>query len=377
LRKINQNIVSFHIFFTGMVFESHNFVIVNKNCMSEQIASPAAALTSKDFATDQEVRWCPGCGDYSILAQVQKVMPTLGIPRENFVIISGIGCSSRFPYYMNTYGMHSIHGRATAIASGLKAARPELSVWIVTGDGDSLSIGGNHLIHLLRRNFDVNILLFNNQIYGLTKGQYSPTSEEHKVTKSTPFGSIDHPFNPAALAMGADASFVARTMDRDPKHLQAMLSRSHQHHGASFLEIYQNCNIFNDGAFEIFTEKGSKADEVLFLEQGQPLIFGANKQKGIKIDGLKPALVNLEEGFSADDLWIHDEKDLYKAQMLVRLFDDPTMEGHMPRPFGVFYEVNRPCYEEGMKLQLEDVISRKGKGNLDALLKGNETWEIN
>ncbi|MBS1929047.1 MAG: 2-oxoacid:ferredoxin oxidoreductase subunit beta [Chitinophagaceae bacterium] len=345
--------------------------------MSEQIASPAAALTSKDFATDQEVRWCPGCGDYSILAQVQKVMPTLGIPRENFVIISGIGCSSRFPYYMNTYGMHSIHGRATAIASGLKAARPELSVWIVTGDGDSLSIGGNHLIHLLRRNFDVNILLFNNQIYGLTKGQYSPTSEEHKVTKSTPFGSIDHPFNPAALAMGADASFVARTMDRDPKHLQAMLSRSHQHHGASFLEIYQNCNIFNDGAFEIFTEKGSKADEVLFLEQGQPLIFGANKQKGIKIDGLKPALVNLEEGFSADDLWIHDEKDLYKAQMLVRLFDDPTMEGHMPRPFGVFYEVNRPCYEEGMKLQLEDVISRKGKGNLDALLKGNETWEIN
>lgn len=345
--------------------------------MSEQTASPAVALTSKDFATDQEVRWCPGCGDYSILAQVQKIMPTLGIPRENFVIISGIGCSSRFPYYMNTYGMHSIHGRATAIASGLKASRPELSVWIVTGDGDSLSIGGNHLIHLLRRNFDVNILLFNNQIYGLTKGQYSPTSEEHKVTKSTPFGSIDHPFNPAALAMGADASFVARSMDRDPKHLQAMLTRSHQHHGASFLEIYQNCNIFNDGAFEVFTEKGSKADEVIFLEHGQPLIFGANKQKGIRINGLRPELVNMEDGFSPNDLWIHDEKDLYKAQMLVRLFDDPSMESHMPRPFGVFYDVSRPCYEEVMKLQLEDVISRKGKGNLDALLKGKETWEIN
>lgn len=345
--------------------------------MSEQITSPAVALTSKDFATDQEVRWCPGCGDYSILAQVQKVMPALGIPRENFVIISGIGCSSRFPYYMNTYGMHSIHGRATAIASGLKAARPELSVWIVTGDGDSLSIGGNHLIHLLRRNFDVNILLFNNQIYGLTKGQYSPTSEEQKVTKSTPFGSIDHPFNPAALALGADAGFVARTMDRDPKHLQAMLTRSYQHHGASFLEIYQNCNIFNDGAFEIFTEKSSKAEEVLFLEQGQPLVFGANKQKGIKIDGLRPELVNLEEGNSVDDLWIHDEKDLYKAQMLVRLFDDPTMKGHMPRPFGVFYASSRPCYEEVMKLQLEEVISKKGKGSLDALLKGKETWVIN
>jgi len=346
--------------------------------MSEQIASPAVALTSKDFATDQEVRWCPGCGDYSILAQVQKVMPTLGIPRENFVIISGIGCSSRFPYYMNTYGMHSIHGRATAIASGLKAARPDLSVWIVTGDGDSLSIGGNHLIHLLRRNFDVNILLFNNQIYGLTKGQYSPTSEEHKVTKSTPYGSIDHPFNPAALAMGADASFVARSMDRDPKHLQLMLNRSYLHHGASFLEIYQNCNIFNDGAFEIFTEKGTKAEEVLFLEHNQPLIFGSAKQKGIRIDGLKPVLVNLEnDGYSPDDLWIHDEKDIYKAQMLVRLFDDPSMEGHMPRPFGVFYDVNRPCYEEVMKVQLEEVISKKGSGNLDALLKGKETWVIN
>ncbi|MEY3559742.1 MAG: hypothetical protein RIS12_174, partial [Bacteroidota bacterium] len=258
-------------------------------------------LTSKDFSSDQEVRWCPGCGDYSILAQVQKVMPTLGIPRENIVFISGIGCSSRFPYYMNTFGMHSIHGRATAVASGLKASRPELSVWIITGDGDSLSIGGNHTIHLLRRNFDVNILLFNNQIYGLTKGQYSPTSEEKKITKSTPMGSIDHPFNPAALALGADATFVARTMDRDPKHLQAMLLRANAHKGASFLEIYQNCNIFNDGAFEIFTEKGSKATETLFLEQGKPLVFGANNDKGIKLDGFKPIIIDFAQGFSADD----------------------------------------------------------------------------
>lgn len=343
--------------------------------MSEQaVASPA--LTAKDFATDQEVRWCPGCGDYSILAQVQKIMPSLGVPRENIVIISGIGCSSRFPYYMNTYGMHSIHGRATAIASGLKATRPELSVWIVTGDGDGLSIGGNHTIHLLRRNFDVNILLFNNQIYGLTKGQYSPTSEEHKVTKSTPFGSIDHPFNPLALAMGADASFIARSMDRDPKHLQAMLTRSHQHHGASFLEIYQNCNIFNDGAFEIFTEKGTKAEEVLFLEQGKPLVFGATQQKGIKLDGLKPVVVNLEEGHSVNDLWIHDEKDFYKAQILVRFFDDPSMVDHMPRPFGVFYETERACYEDVMRLQIEDVIARKGNGDLNELLRGKETWTI-
>src|ERR1043165_4321265 len=248
--------------------------------MSETLTA-APALTAKDFATDQEVRWCPGCGDYSILAQVQKVMPTLGIPKENIVIISGIGCSSRFPYYMNTYGMHSIHGRATAVATGLKATRPELSVWIVTGDGDGLSIGGNHTIHLLRRNLDVNILLFNNQIYGLTKGQYSPTSEERKVTKSSPLGSLDHPFNPLALALGADASFIARTMDRDPKHQQKMLLRSHGHHGASLLEIYQNCNIFNDGECEIFTEKGTKQEEVLFLEQGQPLIYGAGREKGI------------------------------------------------------------------------------------------------
>jgi 2-oxoglutarate ferredoxin oxidoreductase subunit beta len=335
----------------------------------------AQALTAKDFATDQEVRWCPGCGDYSILAQVQKVMPTLGIPRENIVFISGIGCSSRFPYYMNTYGMHSIHGRATAVASGLKATRPELSVWIITGDGDSLSIGGNHTIHLLRRNFDVNILLFNNQIYGLTKGQYSPTSEEKKVTKSTPMGSIDHPFNPAALALGADATFVARTMDRDPKHLQAMLLRAHGHKGSSFLEIYQNCNIFNDGAFEIFTEKGTKPAETLFLESGKPLLFGATNEKGIKLDGFKPVVVDLTQGHSADDCWVHDEKDIYKAQILSRIFDDVHIEGHLPRPFGVFYETDRPCYEDVMKAQLEEASTRK-PADLDKLLRGNEVWTI-
>ncbi len=338
--------------------------------------APKPALTAKDFATDQEVRWCPGCGDYSILKQVQTILPQTGIPREDIVIISGIGCSSRFPYYMNTFGMHSIHGRATAIASGLKATRPELSIWIVTGDGDGLSIGGNHTIHLLRRNFDVNILLFNNQIYGLTKGQYSPTSEVHKVTKSTPFGSLDHPFNPLALAMGADASFIARSMDRDPKHLQQMLLRSHGHHGASFLEIYQNCNIFNDGAFEIFTEKSSKAEEILLLEQGQPLIFGANKNKGIRLDGYKPQLVNLDEGYSADDLWKHDENDFFKAQILTRFFDNPATAGHMPRPFGVFYAAERPTYEDEMQLQLEEALATRGRGNLDKLLGGKETWVI-
>ena len=343
--------------------------------MSTEILEPKP-LTAKDFVTDQEVRWCPGCGDYSILAQVQKVMPTLGIPKENIVMVSGIGCSSRFPYYMNTYGMHSIHGRATAIASGLKAARPELSVWIISGDGDSLSIGGNHTIHLLRRNFDVNLLIFNNQIYGLTKGQYSPTSEEQKITKSTPFGSIDHPFNPLALAMGADATFIARSMDRDVKHLQQILIRSNQHKGSSFVEIYQNCNIFNDGAFEIFTEKSSKADEALFLEHSKPLVFGATQNKGIKLDGFKPIVVEIGNGIGLDDLWIHDEKDFYKAQTLVRMFDNPQNTHHLPRPFGVFYQTDRPCYEDMMAMQIEEVIATKGKGDLDKLLKGKEIWEI-
>lgn len=341
------------------------------------IAAPSPQLTAKDFATDQEVRWCPGCGDYVILAQVQRVMPNIGVPKENIVFISGIGCSSRFPYYMNTFGMHSIHGRATAIATGLKLSRPELSIWIVTGDGDSLSIGGNHTIHICRRNVDVNILLFNNQIYGLTKGQYSPTSEEKKVTKSTPYGSIDHPFNPLALVLGADAGFVARAMDRDPKHLQEMLNRSHRHKGTSFLEIYQNCNIFNDGAFEVFTDKGTKAEETLFLEHGKPLVFGAGQNKGIRINGLKPEIVDLENGaYSTSDLWIHDERDYYKAQILARMFDDPKLEGHFPRPFGVFYETDRPCYEDVMQYQIEEAIAKNGSGNLDKLLRGKAVWEI-
>ena len=343
---------------------------------TETIETTVAALTAKDFATDQEVRWCPGCGDYSILASVQKVMPTIGVARENIVIISGIGCSSRFPYYMNTYGMHSIHGRATAIASGLKASRPELSVWIVAGDGDSMSIGGNHTIHMLRRNLNVNFLVFNNQIYGLTKGQYSPTSEVNKVTKSSPQGSIDHPFNPAALALGADATFVGRTMDRDPKHMQTTIARAEQHQGTSFLEIYQNCNIFNDGAFEIFTEKSTKQVHGLYVEQGKPLTFGANGEKGIRFDGMRPEVVEIGSKYSADDMWIHVEKDFYKAQILTRLFDNPSEVGAVfPRPFGIFYTNDRPCYEEMMSLQIQEALA-KGAGDLDKLIRGKETWEI-
>lgn len=332
-------------------------------------------LTAKDFTTDQEVRWCPGCGDYSILKQAQAVMPELGIPRENIVFISGIGCSSRFPYYMETYGMHSIHGRATAIASGLKAVRPDLSVWIVTGDGDALSIGGNHLAHLLRRNFNVNLLLFNNEIYGLTKGQYSPTSPVGAQTKSTPYGSIDHPFNPLAFAMGAGATFIARTMDRDPLHLRELLKRTHAHEGTSFLEIYQNCNVFNDGAFEVFTEKGTKKNETVFVEQGKPLIFGDQSDKGVKLDGFKPVVVSLKE-HSVDELWIHDENDKVKASMLINFFDDVKKEGHLPRPFGVIYTEQRLCYEKGLSFQVEEVIKAKGKGRLDELLRGKSTWTI-
>jgi 2-oxoglutarate/2-oxoacid ferredoxin oxidoreductase subunit beta len=343
-----------------------------------ETASQQSPFTSRDLVTDQDVRWCPGCGDYSILKQAQTVIPELGIPRENIVFISGIGCSSRFPYYMETYGMHSIHGRATAIASGLKATRPELSVWIVTGDGDSLSIGGNHFIHILRRNFNLNILLFNNQIYGLTKGQYSPTSEEGKVTKSTPFGSIDHPFNPIALAMGSDGSFIARTMDRDPKHLKAMLHRSEKHNGTSFLEIYQNCNVFNDGAFFTYTDKATKKEETLFVEHDKPLVFGAEDQKGIKLDGFNPVVVDLTNGSnSPDDLWVHDETDRVKAGILSRFFDNPkTKEEHFPRPFGVFYTENRSCYEDDLTAQLAHATEKQGEGDLDKLLRGKEVWEI-
>lgn len=329
--------------------------------------------TAKDFATDQDVRWCPGCGDYSILKQVQTIMPELDIPKEDIVFISGIGCSSRFPYYMNTYGMHSIHGRAPSIATGLKAANPDLSVWIVTGDGDGLSIGGNHTIHLLRRNPDVNVLLFNNEIYGLTKGQYSPTSPEGQVTKSSPMGAIDHPFNPLALALGSDATFVARTVDRDPLHQREMLLRAHQHKGASFLEIYQNCNVFNDGAFEVMTDKKGKPFTTLYLENGKPLVF-ANGEKGIILDGLRPVVVELGDKYSAADCWIHDEHDATKAYLLARMFDNPS-DG-FPRPFGVFYSIERATYEDQLEGQIASAQEIKGEGDLDVLLAGRNTWEV-
>lgn len=330
-------------------------------------------LTAKELETDQEVRWCPGCGDYSILKQVQKVIPEMGIEREDIVFVSGIGCSSRFPYYMNTYGMHSIHGRAPAVVSGLKATNPDLSVWMITGDGDALSIGGNHLIHMLRRNFDINILLFNNQIYGLTKGQYSPTSEKGKLTKSTPMGSLDHPFNPAALCLGADSTFFARTMDRDPTHLRAVLAEANKHKGTSMVEIYQNCNVFNDGAFFGMTDKDTKAEQTVFVEHGKPMIF-AKGEKGIKLDGFKPAVVSMED-HSEEDLWIHDQYDRAKANIIARFFGDPTLEGNMPRPFGIFYQEDRPCYEDTLLTQIDEA-KENGLGDLDSLLKGNNTWVI-
>lgn len=341
---------------------------------------PNGKLTAKNFATDQDVRWCPGCGDYSILKQVQTVLAQIGLKQEEVSIISGIGCSSRFPYYMNTYGIHSIHGRATALASGLRMADKEASIWIVTGDGDGLSIGIGHLLHLLRRNFNLNVMLFNNQIYGLTKGQYSPTSEVNKVTKSTPMGSLDHPVNPLALAQGADATFIARSMDRDPKHLQAMLKRSHEHKGTSFLEIYQNCNIFNDGAFFAFSDKKTRPANTIYLEHGQPLVFGGEDELGIRVDGWKPQIVSLTDGkYSKDDLWVHDETDLFKSQMLVRFFDNPATspaEVYLPRPFGVIYAIQRPTYEDALFAQLDHAIEQKGAGDLDALIAGDETWVV-
>lgn len=334
-------------------------------------------LTPKDFASNLDVKWCPGCGDYSILKQVQTVFPDLGIPKEQFVFISGIGCSSRFTYYMDTFGMHSIHGRAAAIASGVKAANPDLSVWVISGDGDSLSIGGNHFIHLMRKNFDINYLMFNNQIYSLTKGQYSPTSEKGKITKTSPYGSLEEPFNPSELALGAKASFVARTLDRDPKHMQAVLKRAHQHKGTSFVEVYQNCPVFNDGAFFAFSDKETKKEEALFLEHDKPLVFGNNDHKGIKLDGLKPVIVELNEGeVSVNDLWIHDEKDKTKANLIARFFDTTFNDVLFPRPFGVLYADERPVYEENMKQQIEGVAAKKGKIPLNKILAGEKTWTI-
>ena len=343
--------------------------------IAEQEAAPK--LTSKDFASNQEVKWCPGCGDYSILKQVQTVFPDFGVPKEDIVFISGIGCGARFTYYMDTYGMHSIHGRAAAIASGVKATNPKLSVWVVSGDGDAFSIGGNHFIHLMRKNFDVNYLVFNNQIYGLTKGQYSPTSEKGKVAKSTPFGSVEEPFNPSELALGAKSSFVARSLDRDPKHMQMVLKRANQHKGTSFVEIYQNCTVFNDGTFVPFSEKETKKEKAIFIEHGKPMIFGNADDKGIKFDGLKPVIVDLNaDGISHDDLWIHDEYDKTKAHIIASFFDTHYDDIEFPRPFGVIYSEDRPTYEEGMEHQIEELIARKGKPSLDNILSGDKTWTI-
>ena len=327
-------------------------------------------LKAKDFKTDQEVRWCPGCGDYAILAALQSFMPELGVPRENIVFISGIGCAARFPYYMQTYGMHSIHGRAPAIATGLSVSRPDLSVWVVTGDGDALSIGGNHLIHILRRNLDVNILIFNNKIYGLTKGQYSPTSEVGKVTKSTPIGSLDHPFDPIALALGAEASFVARSVDVEAKHLQEIVRRAHEHKGSSFVEILQNCNVFNDGAFGDVTEKATKADHTLVLEHGKPLVFGKDHDKGIRLRDYQPEVVKLGDGVTESDLLVHDEHNPALAYLIARL-GPPDF----PTPLGVFTAVERPCYDEAITAQVT-AAKAKGPADLGALLNRGETWVV-
>jgi 2-oxoglutarate/2-oxoacid ferredoxin oxidoreductase subunit beta len=330
--------------------------------------------TKKDWTSDQEVRWCPGCGDYSILTAMQMLMPELGARRENTVFISGIGCSSRFPYYMNTYGMHSIHGRAPAIASGLAVARPDLDVWVITGDGDGLSIGGNHLIHALRRNVNLTILLFNNQIYGLTKGQYSPTSEIGKVTKSTPFGSVDQPFNPISLALGAEATFVARTHDLDRKHMQEMFRRAHEHRGASFVEIYQNCNVFNDGAFEDITKKDVREDMLIPLVHGQPVRFGADGARGVVVDSQGKAKIVDVAVVGEGAILVHDEhrEEPGLAFMLSRLARGP----HEPTPIGVFRDVEHVDYGTAMQRQLHEAQERQGPGDLGALLGSLGTWEV-
>lgn len=330
-------------------------------------------LTAKDFASDQDVRWCPGCGDYSILAQVKKVLPDLGIPREKLVCVSGIGCSSRFPYYLSTYGFHSIHGRAPAIATGIKVANPDLTVWVATGDGDGLSIGGNHLVHLIRRNPNIKVLLFNNRIYGLTKGQYSPTSELGKKTKSSPMGSVDNPLHPLSIAIGAEATFVARTMDVNVKHLSETLLKAARHKGTAFVEIYQNCNVFNDGAFEYASGKETKEDATLYLEHGKPLIFGKNRDKGIRLKNMEPEVVQLGGDIKEDDLLFHDEKmsEPSLAFMLSRMrFPE------FPEPMGVLRSVEAPLFEEGVHAQIRAAIEKQGKGTLEKLLNSGDTWVV-
>jgi 2-oxoglutarate ferredoxin oxidoreductase subunit beta len=339
-----------------------------------QIAPPPGQLTKKDFVSNQEVRWCPGCGDYAILNNVQKVMPELGIPREKMVFVSGIGCSSRFPYYMNTYGFHSIHGRAPAIATGIKAANPELSVWVITGDGDALSIGGNHFMHVLRRNLDINYILFNNRIYGLTKGQYSPTSVFGQRTKSTPMGVIDYPVNPLSLAIASEATFVARSIDIDVKHLGAMVEAAAKHKGVSFLEVYQNCNIFNDHAFDYFAERSVRQDKVLYLEHGKPMIFGKDRNQGIRMNGAHPEVVSIgENGITDADILVHDInlEDPSVAFMLARM-EQPDF----PQPVGVFRAVERPSYDEMMSGQIESAIAKSGPGSLEKLIYSGDMWTV-
>ncbi|MCW5828373.1 MAG: 2-oxoacid:ferredoxin oxidoreductase subunit beta [Deltaproteobacteria bacterium] len=334
----------------------------------------ATKLTKADFQSDQDIRWCPGCGDYSILAQVQNVMPELGVPKEKVVFVSGIGCSSRFPYYMNTYGLHSIHGRAPAVATGVKCMSPDLSVWVVTGDGDGLSIGGNHFIHAIRRNVDLNVLMFNNRIYGLTKGQYSPTSELGKKTKSTPMGSVDYPLHPISLALGAEATFVARTMDVDPKSLRYCVKRAAEHKGIAFVEIYQNCNIFNDGAYDSIVEKSIRSDRVLYLEHGKPMIFGKDMNKGLKLNGFQLEVATIgENGVTEKDIVVHDETnpDPTMAFLLSRL-DEATF----PVPMGVFRAVRRPAFDEMMNDQVKAATQKSGPGDLDSLLNQGDTWEV-
>ena len=334
--------------------------------------SDVIQLTRKDFVSDQTVRWCPGCGDYAILAQMQKVLPELGIRKENIVFISGIGCSSRFPYYMNTYGIHSIHGRAPTLATGLKLANPELSVWVITGDGDGLSIGGNHLLHVLRRNVDINIILFNNRIYGLTKGQYSPTSLQGHRTKSSPMGSIDHPLNPMSVAIGAEATFVARTVDTNVKHMADTLKRAAEHKGTSFVEIYQNCVIFNDGAWSYATDRDQKAETILELEHGKPMIFGKDRDKGIRLNELDPEMVSLDI-VAQEDLLVHreDAPEPSLAYMLSRM-----RHPQFPEPVGVFRAIDRPVYEQGVMGQIRKSIQTKGKGDLKELYHSADTWEV-
>ena len=330
-------------------------------------------LTAKELTSDQEVRWCPGCGDYSILAQMKKALVTVGVPREKMVFVSGIGCSSRFPYYMNTYGFHTIHGRAPTFATGLRLANPDLQVWVVTGDGDGLSIGGNHLLHALRRNMDLKILLFNNEIYGLTKGQYSPTSRPGTKTKTSPTGSFDTPIRPLTVALAAEATFVARTIDIDVQHLVATLQKAAAHKGTAFVEIYQNCKIFNDGVFEYATDKSMKADTVLYLEHGKPMVFGKDRNKGIRLNGVRPEVVEVGKDCGLDDVLVHDEKatEPTLATLLSRMTGP-----EFPEPVGVLRSVRKPTYEEQLDRQIADAIAKKGPGKVEDLFEAEDVWTV-